>query len=137
MVVALITSRPRLREWRDSDAEPFLAMSADPAMAEHLPAGDEAWMERSRTHWREHGFGQFVVELPEEAPLIGVVGIVNIPAEYPCAPASTSRGGSRFRIGVRAMRSRRRAPRSTTGSAGCISTRSPPSPLRPTGVRGA
>lgn len=86
MALVLVTPRLILREWRDSDTAPFLAMSAEPAMSEHLPAGDEAWMTRSRSHWREHGFGQFVVELPGEAPLIGVVGIVSIPAEYPCAP---------------------------------------------------
>jgi RimJ/RimL family protein N-acetyltransferase len=86
MAISLRTPRLLLREWRDTDDTPFLAMSAEPAMSEHLPAGDEAWMARARAQWAKHGFGQFVVELPGEAPLIGVIGLVEIPAEYPCAP---------------------------------------------------
>jgi RimJ/RimL family protein N-acetyltransferase len=86
MAIALRTPRLLLREWRDADDAPFLAMSAEPAMSEHLPAGDAAWMARARAQWAEHGFGQFVVELPGEAPLIGVVGLIDIPADYPCAP---------------------------------------------------
>ena len=86
MAVALRTPRLLLREWRDEDAEPFLAMSVEPALSEHLPVGDEAWMARARAHWAERGFGQFVVELPGEAPLIGVVGLATVPGEYPCAP---------------------------------------------------
>jgi RimJ/RimL family protein N-acetyltransferase len=86
MAIALVTPRLFMREWRDTDAVPFISMSAEPAMSEHLPVGDEAWMTRARAQWAEHGFGQFVVELPGEAPLIGIVGLINIPAEYPCAP---------------------------------------------------
>ena len=40
-----------------------------------------------RAHWREHGFGQFVVELPGEAPFIGVVGLAHVRFAVPFAPA--------------------------------------------------
>ena len=86
MAIAPVTPRLLLREWRDEDTALFLAMSTEPALSEYLPAGDEAWMARARAQWAEYGFGQFVVELPGEAPLIGVVGLANVPAEYPCAP---------------------------------------------------
>jgi ribosomal-protein-alanine N-acetyltransferase len=87
MALALRTPRLKLREWRDGDAAPFLAMSVEPAMSEHLPVGDAAWMARVRSHWDAHDFGQFVVELPGEVPLIGVVGLAVVADNYPGAPA--------------------------------------------------
>jgi ribosomal-protein-alanine N-acetyltransferase len=86
MAIALRTPRLLLREWCDADIAPFLAMSAEPALSEHLPVGDDAWVDRVRSHWQAHGFGQFVVELPGEAPLIGVIGLAMLPDNYPCAP---------------------------------------------------
>jgi len=86
MAIALRTPRLLLREWRDDDAGPFLAMSAEPDLSVHLPAGDEAWMGRVRAHWAAHRFGQFVVELPGEASLIGVIGLMRLSDDYACAP---------------------------------------------------
>ena len=34
----LTTDRLLLRQWRDSDREPFAALNADPAVMEHFPA---------------------------------------------------------------------------------------------------
>jgi RimJ/RimL family protein N-acetyltransferase len=77
--LALRTPRLLLREWRDDDLAPFVAMSADPEGMLYLPSLDqaaaEAWVGRMRRHWDEHGFGNFVVELPGEASFIGVVGL--------------------------------------------------------------
>ena len=79
MAISLRTPRLLLREWRDDDIAPFAAMSADPEGMRYLPALDrtaaEAWMARMRRHFDEHGFGNFVVELPGQAPFIGVVGL--------------------------------------------------------------
>jgi ribosomal-protein-alanine N-acetyltransferase len=75
-----------LREWRDDDVAPFLELSAEPAMSLYLPVGDAAWLGRVRAHWAAHGFGQFAVELPGEAPLIGAIGLMGLPDDYPCAP---------------------------------------------------
>ena len=92
MAVALRTPRLLLREWRADDAEPFAAMSADPEVMRYLlPFPDRAamdgWIETARSHWREHGFGAWVVELPGEAPFIGVVGLSHVRWALPFAPA--------------------------------------------------
>lgn len=79
MPLALRTPRLLLRDWCDDDIAPFAAMSADPQGMRYLPpldrAAAEAWVARMRRHWDEHGFGNFVVELPGKAPFIGVVGL--------------------------------------------------------------
>jgi RimJ/RimL family protein N-acetyltransferase len=92
MAIALRTRRLLLREWRDEDVESFAVMSADPAMTEFLlPYADrlaiEAWVERARRRWADHGFGLFVVELPGEAPFVGVVGLNDLHPAAPAAPA--------------------------------------------------
>src|SRR5205823_1359043 len=76
--VALRTPRLLLREWRDDDREPFAAMSADPQVMAYLPPAGTEWVERAATHWQQHGFGQWVVELPDEASFIGVVGLNHV-----------------------------------------------------------
>ena len=72
---ALRTSRLLLRPWHDEDISGFAEMSADPAVMEYLlPFSErglsvEAWVARARAHWDEHGFGQWVVQLPGAASL--------------------------------------------------------------------
>ena len=87
MAVSLRTPRLLLRPWRDEDIAAFLEMSSDPMVMEYLPPADEAWAARARAHWDEHGFGQWVVEIPGEAPFIGVVGLGTISFEAPFTPA--------------------------------------------------
>ena len=93
MPASLRTSRLLLRAWRDEDIAPFAEMSADPAVMEYLlPLSDrwlspEAWVARKRAHWDEHGFGQWVVEIPGEASFIGVVGLETVAYEAPFTPA--------------------------------------------------
>src|SRR5260221_14609192 len=54
----------------------------------HLPRPDEDWVDRMRSHWAEHGFGQWVVEIPGQASFIGVVGLTHVRfAALPFAPA--------------------------------------------------
>ena len=90
---SLRTSRLLLRPWGDEDIAPFAEMSADPAVMEYLlPLSDrwlspEAWVARKRAHWDEHGFGQWVVEIPGEASFIGVVGLETVAYEAPFTPA--------------------------------------------------
>jgi RimJ/RimL family protein N-acetyltransferase len=87
------TSRLLLRPWRDEDIAGFAEMSADPAVMEYLlPLSErglsvEAWVARARAHWDEHGFGQWVVELPGEASFIGVVGLGLVGYQAPFTPA--------------------------------------------------
>jgi ribosomal-protein-alanine N-acetyltransferase len=76
--VAPRTPRLLLRPWRDEDVAAFGEMSADPAVMEYLPPADEAWVTRARAHWEEHGFGQWIVEIPGEVSFAGVVGLGNV-----------------------------------------------------------
>jgi len=92
MAVSLRTARLLLRPWRDADLVDFAAMSADPAVMEFLaplaePGACEAWAARLRAHWRDHGFGRWVVEIPDQARFIGVVGLAMIPYEAHFTPA--------------------------------------------------
>jgi ribosomal-protein-alanine N-acetyltransferase len=80
-----------LREWHDSDREPFAAMSADSdVMAMLLPldrAASDAWIARMQAHCQEHGFCQWAVEKPGEANLIGAVGLNWVPHKTAFTPA--------------------------------------------------
>ena len=93
MAVELRTSRLLLRPWRDEDIAAFVEMSSDPLVMEYLlPLSErglsaEAWVARARAHWEEHGFGQWVVELPGAASFIGVVGLGVVSYQAPFTPA--------------------------------------------------
>lgn len=92
MADTLETERLLLRHWRAADLDDFTAMSADPQVMEFFvpldgPAACEAWAARLEAHWREHGFGRWVVELPGEASFIGVIGLAWIPYEAHFTPA--------------------------------------------------
>jgi RimJ/RimL family protein N-acetyltransferase len=92
MAAELQTARLLLRPWREEDLDAFAAMSADPEVMRHLlplpdRAASDAWAARARAHWVEHGFGQWIVEIPGAAPFIGVVGLARITYEAPFTPA--------------------------------------------------
>jgi RimJ/RimL family protein N-acetyltransferase len=80
MAIRLRTPRLLLREWRDDDLAPFAAMSADPEVTKLLlgpfdRARSDEWAAWARGFWAEHDYGQWVVEIPDEAPFVGVVGL--------------------------------------------------------------
>ncbi len=92
MSVSLRTARLLLRPWQDEDSAAFAAMSADPAVMEFLrplaePGAAEADAARLQAHWRQHGFGRWVVEIPGEASFIGLVGLGAVPFEAHFTPA--------------------------------------------------
>jgi len=93
VALSLRTSRLLLRPWRDEDIARFAEMTADPTVMEYLlPLSDrglsvDAWVARKRAHWDEHGFGQWVVEIPSEANFIGVVGLETVSYEAHFTPA--------------------------------------------------
>jgi len=93
VAIALRTSQLVLRPWRDEDIADFAEMSADPVVMEYLlPLSDrglsaDTWVARKRAHWEEHGFGQWVVELPGEASFIGVVGLETVSYDAHFTPA--------------------------------------------------
>jgi RimJ/RimL family protein N-acetyltransferase len=76
----LRTERLVLRGWRASDRAAFAAMNADPRVMEHFPgtmtrAESDAHADRIDEHFREHGFGLWVVEVPGETEFAGFVGL--------------------------------------------------------------
>ncbi len=92
MPVVLESARLRLRPWRDDDLDAFAALSADPAVMEHLlPLPDrdacDAVAARVRQHHADHGFGFWAVELPNVCSFIGFVGLVHVTYPAPFTPA--------------------------------------------------
>jgi RimJ/RimL family protein N-acetyltransferase len=92
VAASLRTSRLLLRPWRDADVAAFTKLSADPAVMEFLwpltePGACEAWMAQARAHWRQHGFGQWAVEIPGEASFIGVIGLSTVSYQAHFIPA--------------------------------------------------
>ncbi len=80
----LETDRLLMREWRDSDRDPFAAMSADPAVMEFF-AGTltrevcDEFVDSIRQHFAEHGFGLWAVECkPQSSDLVPFVGFVGL-----------------------------------------------------------
>lgn len=74
------TERLILREWRESDCEPFARMNCDPAVMEHFPAllsreESDALVDRAEAHLQQHGFGPWAAELRETQEFIGYVSL--------------------------------------------------------------
>ncbi|HEU4339134.1 MAG TPA: GNAT family N-acetyltransferase [Planctomycetota bacterium] len=74
------TERLILREWRDSDYEPFAALNADRRVMEFFPAplersASDALAIRIRDGFARHPFGLWAVEVPGVAPFIGFTGL--------------------------------------------------------------
>ena len=90
---SLQTARLLLRPWRDEDIAAFADMSGDPAVMEYLlPLSErglsaDTWVAGKRAHWVEHGFGQWVVELPGAASFLGVVGLETVAYQAHFTPA--------------------------------------------------
>jgi len=81
----LRTPRLSLREWRDSDREPYAAMNADPEVMRWFPSTQsreesDAGVDRFSAHHDEHGYTAWVVEVIESdrgaSPFVGFVGLV-------------------------------------------------------------
>jgi len=92
MADSVRTPRLLLRPWRDEDVALFAELSGDPAVMEFLrplsdPGACADWAARVRAHWQQHGFGQWVVEIPGEASFIGVVGLGTVSYEAHFTPA--------------------------------------------------
>ncbi|MCB0417043.1 MAG: GNAT family N-acetyltransferase [Bdellovibrionaceae bacterium] len=92
MSSALVTSRLKLRRWKESDLIPFRVMNADPRMMEFYPgtltdAQSDDVVKRAEKHFEAHGFGLFAVEVLETGEFIGFVGLQNVPFEAAFTPA--------------------------------------------------
>jgi RimJ/RimL family protein N-acetyltransferase len=76
----LRTERLVLRQWRDSDREPFAELNGDPETMRYFPAPltreeSDAFADRASAHIDEHGWGLWAVEVEGGAPFVGFVGL--------------------------------------------------------------
>ena len=74
----LRTPRLLLRAWRDEDLEPFAALNADPGVMAQFPAPllraeSDALAGRIRTHFTDHGYGLWAVDV--EGVFAGFTGL--------------------------------------------------------------
>jgi RimJ/RimL family protein N-acetyltransferase len=78
----LRTYRLLLRQWCESDVEPFAALSADPEVMRWYPEsldldGAAAYVERCQAHIERHGYGPWAVEVLGGPSFIGFVGLAS------------------------------------------------------------
>jgi RimJ/RimL family protein N-acetyltransferase len=76
----LTTDRLLMRQWRDSDREPFAAMNADPAVMAHFPAlqtreQSDALIDRNIPEIDGRGWGLWAVEVKDTGRFIGFTGL--------------------------------------------------------------
>lgn len=81
-----MTKRLLLREWRDADLDPFVAINADPVVMQFFPETyteerTHRFVERIRERWAELGYGLWAVERKDSGRFIGYIGLW--PATFP------------------------------------------------------
>src|SRR4051812_43604723 len=88
----LRSERLVLRGWRKDDLEPFAVLNADPRVMEHFPStltreqSDAFVRERIVPQFDALGFGLWAVEVPDESPFVGYVGLMEQTFEAPFTP---------------------------------------------------
>jgi RimJ/RimL family protein N-acetyltransferase len=75
------TERLRLRRWLPGDRSDFARLNADPRVMEHFPAPlnraeSNLMVQRIEAHFEQHGFGLWALEVPDEVPFVGFVGLM-------------------------------------------------------------
>ena len=78
-MIIVETPRLLLRDWRDSDAEPFRQLNADPEVMRYFlkplsGAESEEFLDRIRAEIQSAGFGLYAAELKESGAFIGLLG---------------------------------------------------------------
>jgi RimJ/RimL family protein N-acetyltransferase len=89
--IEIHTPRLRLRQWRESDREPFAAMGLDPRVMEHFPeladrSASDAMIERWQAHIADKGYGFWAAERRDTGEFIGVVGLQAPAKPFPFSP---------------------------------------------------
>ena len=89
--IEFTTERLLLRQWRESDREPFSALNADPRVMEFFPstldrAASDAMVDRCRTAIAGRGWGLWAAELRGSGEFIGFVGLQIPAAPLPFSP---------------------------------------------------
>jgi RimJ/RimL family protein N-acetyltransferase len=87
----LRSHRLLLRQFRDSDLEPLVAMGQDPIVMKYFVSlmsreESEAMMIRMKNNWEKNGFGVFAVEIPGVHDFAGFVGFAYPKWEAPFTP---------------------------------------------------
>ena len=90
-IAELNTHRLRLRQWRDSDKEPFARLNADPEVMKFFPSllnrsASNAMADQFKKLIAEQGWGMWAVEITENEQLIGFVGLCHAPDGLPFSP---------------------------------------------------
>ena len=91
-MIPVVTERLILRIWRDEDRAPFAAMNADPLVMQHFPetlteAESNAIVDRLLASFEATGRTFFAVEEQASGRFIGLLGLRDVPARLPIAPA--------------------------------------------------
>lgn len=86
------TERLILRPWCDADIRPFTEMVLSPGFSAFLlpvggPTAAGDWVAAKRAHFKEHGFGPWVVELVQTGDFIGCIGLSVVPYQAVFTPA--------------------------------------------------
>ncbi len=74
------TARLRLRQWRDSDREPFAALNADPVTMEYFPStltrhASDASIDAWRSQFAARNWSNWALELHASGEFIGFAGL--------------------------------------------------------------
>jgi RimJ/RimL family protein N-acetyltransferase len=90
-LIELETERLWLRQWIESDREPFARLNADPRVMEFLPsildrAASDAMVDLIQTKIIEKGWGFWAVESKQDQQFIGFVGLEIPKADLPFSP---------------------------------------------------
>lgn len=85
------TPRLLLRQWRETDREPFAALNADPIVMAHFPAPlthaeSDALADRCERLIAEHGWGAWATEIKATGEFIGFVGLHISSPDLPVSP---------------------------------------------------
>lgn len=89
----LETERLILRQWRDSDFEPFARLSSDPEVMKYYPdilnkKSSDIFVKRCQSLINKYGWGFWAVELKSNNKFIGFVGLHNPETELPFSPCT-------------------------------------------------
>jgi len=89
--IELVTERLRMRQWRETDREPFARLNADPRVMAFFPKPlsrleSDAMAERIESRITANGWGFWAVERLDSHEFIGFVGLNHPAPELPCSP---------------------------------------------------
>ena len=89
--IEFATPRLHLRQWRESDREPFAALNADPAVMEFFPslqdrAASDAGIDAWQSQFASQGWSNWAAELIDSGEFIGFVGLSVPRRQLPFSP---------------------------------------------------